>query len=40
VPAPLAAQLRETYTALIAAGEGEADFIATVRQARRLAGLH
>jgi 3-hydroxyisobutyrate dehydrogenase-like beta-hydroxyacid dehydrogenase len=39
MPAPLAAQLRETYSALIAAGEGETDFIATVRQAARLAGL-
>jgi 3-hydroxyisobutyrate dehydrogenase-like beta-hydroxyacid dehydrogenase len=39
VPAPLAAQLRETYSALIAAGEGEADFISTVRFAARLAGL-
>jgi 3-hydroxyisobutyrate dehydrogenase-like beta-hydroxyacid dehydrogenase len=39
VPAPLAAQLRETYSALIAAGEGETDFIATVRFAARLAGL-
>ena len=38
-PAPLAAQLRETYSALIATGEGDSDFIATVRQARRLAGL-
>ncbi len=38
-PAPLAAQLRETYSALIATGAGEEDFIATVRQARRLAGL-
>jgi 3-hydroxyisobutyrate dehydrogenase-like beta-hydroxyacid dehydrogenase len=39
VPAPLAAQLRETYSALIAAGEGETDFIATVPFAARLAGL-
>lgn len=39
VPAPLAAQLRETYSALIASGEGEADFIATVPFAARLAGL-
>jgi 3-hydroxyisobutyrate dehydrogenase-like beta-hydroxyacid dehydrogenase len=39
VPAPLAAQLRETYSALIAAGEGETDFISTVPFAARLAGL-
>ena len=39
VPAPLAAQLRETYSALIASGEGETDFIATVPFAARLAGL-
>ncbi len=39
MPAPLAALLRETYSALIAAGEGEADFIATVRLAARQAGL-
>jgi 3-hydroxyisobutyrate dehydrogenase-like beta-hydroxyacid dehydrogenase len=38
-PAPLAAQLRETYSALIANGEGDVDFIATVRHAARLAGL-
>jgi 3-hydroxyisobutyrate dehydrogenase-like beta-hydroxyacid dehydrogenase len=37
--APLAAQLRETYSALIATGEGDTDFIATVRHAARLAGL-
>lgn len=39
VPAPLAALMRETYAALISTGEGEADFIATVRQAERLSGL-
>ncbi len=39
MPAPLAAQLRETYSALIAAGDGDADFIATVRHAARSAGL-
>lgn len=39
VPAPLAAQVRETYSALIAAGDGEADFIATVPFAARLAGI-
>ena len=37
--APLAALMRETYSQLIATGEGETDFIATVRQAARLAGL-
>lgn len=37
--APLAAQLRETYSALIATGEGDTDFIATVLHAARLAGL-
>ncbi|WP_419760346.1 NAD(P)-dependent oxidoreductase [Acidisoma sp.] len=39
VPAPLAAQQREAYSALIASGDGEADFIATVRHAARLAGF-
>jgi 3-hydroxyisobutyrate dehydrogenase-like beta-hydroxyacid dehydrogenase len=39
VPLPLAALMRETYEALIAQGEGEADFIATVRQAERFSGL-
>ena len=39
VPAPLAAQQREAYSALIASGDGDADFIATVRHAARLAGL-
>ena len=39
VPAPLAAQLRETYSALIATGDGETDFIATVPFAARLAGF-
>jgi 3-hydroxyisobutyrate dehydrogenase-like beta-hydroxyacid dehydrogenase len=39
VPAPLAAQQREAYSALIAHGEGEADFIATIRYAAQLAGL-
>lgn len=36
---PLAALLRETYSSLIAIGEGDTDFIAVVRHARRLAGL-
>lgn len=39
VPTPLAALVRETYSALIAAGDGEADYIATVKHAERLAGL-
>jgi 3-hydroxyisobutyrate dehydrogenase-like beta-hydroxyacid dehydrogenase len=39
VPLPLAALMRETYQTLIAEGEGETDFIATVRQAERSSGL-
>jgi 3-hydroxyisobutyrate dehydrogenase-like beta-hydroxyacid dehydrogenase len=39
VPLPLATLMRETYEALIAEGEGETDFIATVRRAERLSGL-
>ncbi len=39
VSTPLAAQMRETYSALIAQGEGDTDFIATVLHAERLAGL-
>jgi 3-hydroxyisobutyrate dehydrogenase-like beta-hydroxyacid dehydrogenase len=39
VPLPLATLMRETYKTLIAEGEGETDFIATVRQAERLSGL-
>ena len=39
VPVPLAALMRETYSALIAQGDGEDDFIATVRHAERLSGL-
>lgn len=39
VPLQLAAQVRETYSQLIAQGDAEADFIATVRQLERLAGL-
>jgi 3-hydroxyisobutyrate dehydrogenase-like beta-hydroxyacid dehydrogenase len=39
VPLPLAALTRKTYEALIAEGEGETDFIATVRRAERLSGL-
>jgi 3-hydroxyisobutyrate dehydrogenase-like beta-hydroxyacid dehydrogenase len=36
---PLATLTRETYSALIGRGEGEADFISTVRLAEWLAGL-
>jgi 3-hydroxyisobutyrate dehydrogenase-like beta-hydroxyacid dehydrogenase len=39
VPLPLAAQVRETYGSLIAQGDGETDFIATVRHVERLSGL-
>ncbi len=39
VPLQLAAQVRETYGALIAQGDGETDFIATVRHLERLSGL-
>lgn len=39
VPLPLAAQLRETYGSLIARGEGETDFIATVPHLELLSGL-
>lgn len=39
VPLQLAAQVRETYGALIAQGEGDTDFIATVRHLERLSGL-
>jgi 3-hydroxyisobutyrate dehydrogenase-like beta-hydroxyacid dehydrogenase len=39
VPLPLAKLMHETYQALIADGEGETDFIATVRRAERLSGL-
>jgi 3-hydroxyisobutyrate dehydrogenase-like beta-hydroxyacid dehydrogenase len=39
VPLQLAAQVRETYGALIAQGGGEADFISTVRHVERLSGL-
>jgi 3-hydroxyisobutyrate dehydrogenase-like beta-hydroxyacid dehydrogenase len=38
-PVPLAAQMRQMYEALIAGGDGHDDYIATVRQAERLAGL-
>jgi 3-hydroxyisobutyrate dehydrogenase-like beta-hydroxyacid dehydrogenase len=39
VPLQLAAQVRETYGSLIAQGDGEVDFIATVRHVERLSGL-
>jgi 3-hydroxyisobutyrate dehydrogenase-like beta-hydroxyacid dehydrogenase len=39
VPLQLAAQVRETYAALVAQGDGESDFIATVRHLERLSGL-
>jgi 3-hydroxyisobutyrate dehydrogenase-like beta-hydroxyacid dehydrogenase len=39
VPLQLAAQVRETYGELIARGDGEADFIATVRHVERLSAL-
>jgi hypothetical protein len=39
VSVPLAAQMRETYSAIIAAGDGDDDYIATVRHEERLAGL-
>ncbi len=39
VPLQLAAQVRETYGALISHGDGEADFISTVRHVERLAAL-
>jgi 3-hydroxyisobutyrate dehydrogenase-like beta-hydroxyacid dehydrogenase len=39
VPLQLAAQLRETYASLIAQGDGDDDYIATVRHVERLSGL-
>jgi 3-hydroxyisobutyrate dehydrogenase-like beta-hydroxyacid dehydrogenase len=39
VPLQLAAQVRETYGSLIAQGDGDADYIATVLQLERLSGL-
>ncbi len=39
VPLQLAAQVRETYGALVAQGDGETDFIATVKHLERLSGL-
>jgi len=39
VPLQLAAQVREIYASLIAQGEGEADYIATVRHLERMSGL-
>lgn len=39
VPLQLAAQVRETYASLVAQGDGETDFIATVKHLERLSGL-
>lgn len=39
VPVPLAAQMREAYTALIATGHGGDDYIATVHHTEHLSGL-
>ena len=39
VPLQLAAQVRETYGSLIAQGDGQTDFIATVPHLERLSGL-
>lgn len=39
VSTPLAAQMREAYTALIANGHGDEDYIATVHHTERLSGL-
>jgi 3-hydroxyisobutyrate dehydrogenase-like beta-hydroxyacid dehydrogenase len=39
VPLQLAAQVRETYGSIVAQGDGEADFIATVRHLERLSSL-
>ena len=39
VPLQLAAQMRETYGSLVARGDGEIDFIATVQHIERLSGL-
>jgi len=39
VPLQLAAQVRQIYGSLIARGDGESDFIETVRHLERLSGL-
>lgn len=39
VPLHLAAQVRETYGSLVAQGDGDTDFIATVKHLERLSGL-
>jgi len=39
VPLQLAAQVRETYGSLVAQGDGDTDFIATVTHLERLSGL-
>jgi len=39
VPLQLAAQVRETYGSIVAQGDGETDFIATVKHLEKLSGL-
>lgn len=39
VPVPLAAMLRQSYSAILAEGEGDEDFITVVRHIERLSGL-
>jgi 3-hydroxyisobutyrate dehydrogenase-like beta-hydroxyacid dehydrogenase len=39
VPVPLTSVLQQSYAAILAAGEGDADFITIVRHVERLAGL-
>jgi 3-hydroxyisobutyrate dehydrogenase-like beta-hydroxyacid dehydrogenase len=39
IPAPLAASLRQSYSAILSAGEGEEDFLTIVRHVERLSGL-
>jgi 3-hydroxyisobutyrate dehydrogenase-like beta-hydroxyacid dehydrogenase len=39
VPVPLAANLRQSYSAILAAGDGDDDFITIVRHVERLSGL-
>lgn len=39
IPTPLAINLRQSYSAILAAGEGEEDFITIVRHVERLSGL-
>lgn len=40
VPLPTAALVRQTLQAMIATGEGDADYFATVRHHERLSGLN